>query len=134
MYLLDTMIISELGKKERHPGVTAWLSNKPDSELFISVISIGEIAKGIAQQDKQDKVFAGTLRQWLEKLLLLYHDRILPVDVRIAKRWGEMSVQAHNTGADILLAATALEYNLNIVTRNEKYFSATGAKTINPWR
>ena len=134
MYLLDTMVLSELRKTERHPGVTTWLSNKPDSVLFISVISVGEITKGIAQQDKKDKVFAGTLRQWLDKLLLLYCDRILPVDVRIAKRWGEMSVQARNAGADILLAATALEHNLSIVTRNEKHFSATGVKTINPWR
>jgi predicted nucleic acid-binding protein len=134
MYLLDTMLLSELRKKERHPGVTAWLSDKPDGELFISVVSVGEIAKGIAQQDKRDKAFAGTLKQWLEKLLLLYNERILPVDIPIAKRWGEMCVQAQCVGADILLAATAIEHNLSIVTRNEKHFSATGVKIINPWR
>ena len=134
MYLLDTMILSELRKKERNQGVTAWLSDKPDRELFISVVSIGEIAKGIAQQNKRDEVFAGTLRLWLEKLLMLYGDRILPVDIPIAKRWGEISVQANNAGADILLAATAIEHNLSIVTRNEKHFIMTGVKIVNPWQ
>jgi len=134
MYLLDTMVLSELRKKERCPGVTAWLSDKPDGELFISVVSVGEIAKGIARQDKRDKAFAGILRQWLEKLLLLYNERILPVDIPIAKRWGEMCAQAQCVGADILLAATAIEHNLSIVTRNEKHFSMTGVKIINPWR
>jgi len=134
MYLLDTMILSELRKKERNPGVTEWLSDKSDSELFISVVSIGEVAKGVAQQYKRDEVFAGMLRQWLDKLLLLYGERILPVDIPIAKRWGEISVQTHNAGVDILLAATALEHNLSIVTRNEKHFNMTGVKIINPWR
>jgi len=134
MYLFDTMVLSELRKKDRNPGVTAWLADKHDSEVFISVVSIGEIAKGIAQKGKHDKVFAKTLEQWLDKLLLLYSERILHVDIPIAKRWGELSVQAHNAGADILLAATALEHNLRIVTRNEKHFSITGVKIINPWR
>ena len=133
MYLLDTMVLSELRKRKRHPGVTAWISDKPDRELFISAVSVGEIARGIAQQEKKDKAFAATLRHWLEKLLLLYSDRILHVNIPIAKRWGEMSAQVNNAGADILIAATAIEHNLNIVTRNEKHFSRTGAKTINPW-
>jgi predicted nucleic acid-binding protein len=134
MYLLDTMVLSELRKKERNPGVTTWLSHKPDRELFISVVSIGEITKGIAQQDKHDKVFAATLRHWLGKLLLLYSERILPVDIPAAKRWGELSAHLNNSGADIVIAATAIENNLSIVTRNEKHFSRIGAKIINPWR
>jgi len=133
MYLLDTMVLSELRKKDRNPGVTAWISGKPDRELFISVVSVGEIARGIAQQAKHDNVFAGALRQWLEKLLLLYSERILPVDTPVAKRWGELGAQVHNSGADILLAATAIEHGLCIVTRNEKHFGPTGAEIINPW-
>jgi len=133
MYLLDTMVLSELRKKDRHHGLTAWLSGKPDSELFISVVSVGEIAKGIAQQDRQNRDFAARLRQWLDKLLLLYGERILTVDVPTAKRWGEMSAQANNAGADVLLAATAIEHGLSIVTRNERHFGALGVKIINPW-
>ena len=134
MYLLDTMVLSELRKKERNPGVTQWLTDKPDHALFVSVVSIGEIAKGIAVQDKQNREFAKVLRLWLEKLLLLYRERILPVDIPIAKRWGELSVHANNSGVDILLAATALEHGLTIVTRNGKHFSRTGATCVNPWQ
>ena len=134
MSLLDTMVLSELRKKERNLGVTQWLSGKSDKELFISVVSIGEIARGIAQQDKQNKEFAKLLRRWLEKLLLRYGQRILPVDIPIAKRWGELSAQAHNAGVDILLAATAIEHNLTVVTRNERHLSQTGVRTVNPWQ
>jgi len=134
MYLLDTMVLSELRKKERNPGVTQWLSGKSDKELCISVVSIGEISKGIAQQDKQNKEFAALLHRWLEKLVLLYGQRILPVDIPIAKRWGELSAQAHNAGVDILLAATAIEHNLTIVTRNGRHFSQTRVNIINPWQ
>ena len=133
MYLLDTMVLSELRKKERNPGVTAWLSNKPDQALFVSVVSIGEIARGIAKQEKQNSDFAKTLRLWLEKLLLLYKERILPVDIPIARRWGELSMYANNSGVDMLLAATALEHNLTLVTRNEKHFNLAEMKIINPW-
>ena len=132
MYLLDTMVLSELRKKERNPGVTQWLSGKSDRELFVSVVSIGEITKGITQQEKRNEEFAKILRQWLEKLLLLYKDRVLPIDIPIAKRWGELSVGVNNV--DILLAATALEHNLTIVTRNERHFGHIGVNIINPWR
>jgi predicted nucleic acid-binding protein len=134
MYLLDTMVLSELRKKVRNSGVTQWLSGKSDKELFISVVSIGEISKGIAQQDKQNKEFATLLNRWLEKLVLLYGQRILPVDIPIAKRWGELSAQVHNAGVDILLAATAIEHNLTIVTRSERHFSQTRVNIINPWQ
>jgi predicted nucleic acid-binding protein len=132
MYLLDTMVLSELRKKDRNPGVTQWLSDKSDRELFVSVVSIGEITKGIAQQEKRNEEFARILRQWLEKLLLLYRERILPIDIPIAKRWGELSAGVNNV--DILLAATALEHNLTIVTRNERHFGHIGVNIINPWR
>ena len=134
MYLLDTMVLSELRKKERNPGVTQWLSGKSDKELFISVVSIGEISKRIAQQDRQNKAFATLLHRWLEKLVLLYGQRILSVDIPIAKRWGELRAQVHNAGVDILLAATAIEHNLTIVTRNERHFSQTRVNIINPWQ
>jgi predicted nucleic acid-binding protein len=134
MYLLDTMVLSELRKKEQHPGIAAWLSGRSDHELFISVVSIGEISKGIAKQEKRGTELADLLRLWLEKLIFVYSDRILPVDIQTAKKWGELSLQSGNAGADMLLAATAIENNLCIVTRNEKHYNMTGAKIINPWR
>jgi len=133
MYLLDTVVLSELRKKERNAGVTAWIAEKPDSELFISVISIGEITRGISLQIKVNPDFAKALRLWLERLILAYGNRIVPVDGRIARRWGDLSAQIGNAGTDILLAATALEHDLAVVTRNEKHFVNTGVRVINPW-
>jgi len=134
MYLLDTMVLSELRKKERNPGVIQWLSGRSDQELFVSVVSIGEIAKGIAQQDTRDRAFAQQLRQWLDRLLLVYRERILPVDIPIARRWGELGAQMRNSGVDMVLAATALEHDLTMVTRNERHFAATNVKIVNPWQ
>jgi len=134
MYLLDTMVLSELRKKERNPGVIQWLSGRSDQELFVSVVSIGEIAKGIAQQDTRDRAFAQQLRQWLDRLLLVYRERILLIDIPIARRWGELSAQMRNSGVDIVLAATALEHDLTMVTRNERHFAGTNVKIINPWQ
>ena len=133
MYLLDTVVLSELRKKERNVGVTAWIVEKRDSTLFISVISIGEIIRGINLQMKVNPNFAQALRLWLEQLILAYGDKILPVDGRIARRWGDLSAQIGNAGVDILLAATALEHDLAVVTKNEKHFLNTGVRVINPW-
>ncbi|MDR0826629.1 MAG: type II toxin-antitoxin system VapC family toxin [Desulfovibrio sp.] len=133
MYLLDTVVLSELRKTVRNPGVSAWIADKKDSELFLSVISIGEIARGIERQTRQAPDFAGRLQLWLERLLFVYRDRILPVDIQTARRWGLLSSQVGNSGPDILLAATALERDLSIVTRNERHFTATGVQTHNPW-
>ena len=134
MYLLDTMVLSEMRKKERNPGVALWLADKQDQELFVSVVSIGEIAGGIALQANKDVEFARILRQWFDKLLLVYSSRILPVDIPIAKRWGALRAQVNSGGVDTLLAATALEHNLSIVTRNERHFSQAGVAIINPWQ
>jgi predicted nucleic acid-binding protein len=134
MYLLDTQILTELRKRERDAGLAAWLSGKSDGDLFVSVISVGELTKEIAQLDMKDRAFAGTLGHWLEKLLLVHGERVLPVDISVAKRWGDLTARAHSSDADILLAATAIENGLSIVTRDEKRFAWTGAKVMNPWR
>jgi predicted nucleic acid-binding protein len=133
MYLLDTVVLSELRKKQRNKGVSAWINGKRDDEMFISVVSIGEITRGIARQTKINPEFAAALQQWVDRLILVYGDRIIPVDVHIAGRWGYLSQQAGNSGMDILLAATALERGLSIVTRNEKHFVHTGVSVVNPW-
>ena len=133
MYLLDTVVLSELRKKDRNQGVTSWIAGRSDSELFISVISVGEIVRGIAMQTAKDPDFAKRLQHWLDRLLFVYKDRILHINVPVAKRWGELSTQVGNSGADILLAATALEYNLCVITRNERHFEPTGTRVLNPW-
>lgn len=98
------------------------------------MVNIGEIARGIAQQDKRGKPFARKLREWLDRFMLACSEKILPVDIAIARKWGELSAQVHNSGVDILLAATALEHNLTVVTRDGKHFGETNVTTINPWQ
>lgn len=133
MFLLDTVVLSELRKKDRNLGLVQWISDKQDSELFVSVVSIGEIERGICQQRSKDAVFAQRLTDWLAQLLLAYDERILPVTTPIAQRWGRLSAELGRADADILIAATALECGLTVVTRNEKHFAPTGVRVLNPW-
>lgn len=133
IYLLDTVALSELRKQEKNAGLVAWIEKQRDVDLFVSVISIGELERGICSIAKKDAAFARTLRIWLDKLLMVYHDRILPVSLAAARRWGLLSASCGNAGADILLAATALEHDCTVVTRNVRHFEPTGVRTYNPW-
>jgi predicted nucleic acid-binding protein len=88
MILLDTVVLSELRKRDTSPQVIHWLTGYQDSDLFLSVVSIGEIERGIEKKRTTDPAFATLLTQWIEDLLRLYGDRILPVTSAIARRWG----------------------------------------------
>lgn len=133
MFLLDTVVLSELRKKERNPGLVRWIAEQHDSELFVCVVSIGEIERGICLQRDKDPAFAQRLADWLAQLTLAYGDRIMPVTTPVAKRWGQLSADLGRADADILIAATALEHGLTVVTRNEKHFTPTGVRVLNPW-
>jgi predicted nucleic acid-binding protein len=133
MYLLDTVVLSELRKKQRDAGVVGWISGQRPADLFLSVVTIGEIERGIALQTARDPVFAAALATWLDKVLALYADRILPFDLRSARRWGRLSAATGNSAADLLIAATALEHGLIVVTRNVVHFEPTGVTTVNPF-
>lgn len=133
MWLLDTMVISELRKQIPDPNVISWLGATSEKSLFLSVVTISEIQRGIAGQRRKDAVFAKRLQQWLEMLLRNYGDRILPVTSDVARRWGELSAAVGHDGADLVIAATALQHGLTVVTRNEKHFQPLGVLLINPY-
>lgn len=133
MYLLDTVVLSELRKPERNLGVTTWFNERKDSELFLSALTIGEIRRGICQQESKNPRFAARLSEWLDSLLLLYGERILPISTQIALEWGMISAQTGNSSADGLIAATAKVHHLTVITRNIKHFEATGVLCHNPW-
>ena len=133
MYLLDTVVLSELRKPERNAGVTTWFNGKKDNELFLSALTIGEIRRGICQQEKKNPQFAARLSEWLDSLLFLYGDRILPISTQIALEWEVISAQTGNCSADGLIAATAKVHHLTVVTRNIKHFEITGVPCHNPW-
>lgn len=133
MYLLDTVVLSELRKRQRDPGVVGWIERQRSTDLFISVISIGEIERGIALQQAKDATFARALAAWLDRVLALYADRILPFDLNAARRWGGLSAAIGNNSADLMIAASALEHGLTVVTRNVADFAPCGVSTLDPF-
>jgi len=135
MYLLDTVVLSELRKSpaRRNPHVVSWVASVPPDELFIGAVSIGEIERGIERQRPVDSAFAAALAEWLDVVLRNYGKRILPLGVDVARRWGRLSAETGNNGIDLAIVATALEHGLAIVTRNVSAFAATGAALLDPF-
>lgn len=135
-YLLDTNCISELVRIRPEPRVQEWIASVDERALFLSVLTIGEIEKGVAglAQDKRKL----QLENWLLQLKLRFAERVLPIDEEIADHWGQLSATAKSQGKvlaviDGLLAATALQHNLVIATRNVDDFAATPVLVHNPW-
>ena len=133
MYLIDTNVLSALRKKERDPNLVSWMAGRRTADLFLSVVSIGEVERGIAQQEGRDPACARALSLWLDSVLAIYGSHILPVDVAAARRWGWLSDALGHESADLLVAATALEHGLTVVTRNVRHFEPTGVPVVDPF-
>lgn len=133
MILLDTVVLSELRKPRPSPAVVRWLSGQRESELFLSVVSLGEIERGIEKKRSSDPAFAAVLERWLDDLVNLYGDRILPVTPVIARRWGSLSARIGNDSADLLIAATAITHGLKVATRNVRHFTPSGVSVVDPF-
>ena len=133
MFLIDTVTLSELRRRQRDPMVVKWFGRQRTSDLFLSVISIGEIERGIARQRESNPDFAGALALWLDRVLTLYGERVLPFDLRAARRWGALSAVLGNDSADLMIAATALEHGLTVVTRNASDFEPAGVAVLDPF-
>jgi len=134
MYLLDTVVLSELRKPRRHPNLVSWLEDVRPTDLYLSVVTIGEVEKGIAKQHRRDPAFAQRLADWLDEILRHYASRILSVDLSVARRWGRLADAHGHDGPDLLIAATAIEHGLAVVTRNVRHFASTGVLLVNPFR
>jgi len=135
-YLLDTCIISELVKPTPNENVINWLNQTPNERLFLSVITIGEIRKGLTKLPESKK--KNRLTNWLNTLLEDYQARIYSINLTIAENWGNIQGKAENNGTplaslDSLIAAVAYTYNLIVVTRNESDFTASNVTLLNPW-
>jgi len=133
MYLIDTVVLSELRKPQRDARLTAWVARQRTTDLFVSVVTIGEIERGISRQRATDPDFAAALAAWLDRVLALYGERVVPFDLQIARRWGQLSAALGNDSADLMISATALEHGLTVVTRNVSDFEPTGVATLNPF-
>lgn len=132
-FLLDTVVLSELRKAKPSRKVVQWIKAQEADSMFVSVVSVGEIERGVEKARKSDAVFAAELEQWLESLLNLYADRILPVSANAARLWGRLSARLGHDGADLLIAATALAHGCTVVTRNVKHFAPTGVRVLDPF-
>jgi predicted nucleic acid-binding protein len=135
--LLDTCVVTEIGKANGNPLVKSVVAEIATPNLYLSVLTVGEIAKGIALLKASRK--KATLSTWLARVENQYADRILSIDVETARIWGELTARAQRNGITIpgtdgLLAATALRHGLHVITRNTKHFEASGALVLNPWQ
>lgn len=133
-YLLDTNVLSELVKAKPDKQVLEWFAPLPNESLYISVLSVGEIRKGVEgvkEAKRREK-----LRRWLElELPAWFSDRLLPVDTMVAERWGRLLAEVGRSmpAIDSLIAATALHHDFRLVTRNESDFTYPGLQVVNPW-
>lgn len=134
MYLLDTNIVSELRKGSRADGnVVNWIGLQADETLFLSVLVVGELRRGIESVARRDKAAATSLESWLNRLIDAHEQRILPITREIAQAWGRSNVPTPLPVIDSLLAATASVHGLTLATRNSKDIARTGVPTINPF-
>ncbi len=132
-YLLDTNVLSETRRKKADPGVISFLQNAESSALYISVLTLGELRKGVIAKRREDPAAAKSLAVWVEGFELSFADRILDVDARTARLWGEWSAERPRPVVDTLLAATAVLHEFTLVTRNVRHVRGLPVKVLNPW-
>ena len=132
-FLLDTDVLSALRRRERNPSVARWLEAQRTTDLYLSVVTVGEIERGIVRQRKRDQSFSEELARWLDRVLAWYGGRVLGIDIPTARRWGQLSGALGHDSADLLIAATALEHGLTVVTRNTRHFEPAGVAILNPF-
>ena len=130
MYLVDTDVLSALRRRDRNPAIVSWVESQRMADLYISVITVGEIERGIEQQQRHNPDFARDLSVWLDRMLDWYGDRILPIGTATARRWGQLVAAIGNESSDLLIAATALEHGLTVATRNVRHFEPTGVPVV----
>ena len=136
-YLLDTCVLSEFARREPNPLVIQWVAQADERSLYLSVLSIGEIQRGVERLAESQR--KRELRQWLGQALMpRFADRLLPLNAEIMLVWGTLTARLEGQGRkmsafDSLIAATALFHHLILVTRNEADFVNSGLSVVNPW-
>jgi len=134
-FLLDTNIISELrkGRSDCNARVWSWYEATPLEEIYLSVLVLGEMRKGVEMKRKADPASAAALERWLREVARTHRARVLSISVEISEVWGRMTADSPLPVVDGLLAATARYYGLTVVTRNERDFQRCGVDYINPF-
>lgn len=132
-YLLDTNVLSERRRRFPSPVVVAWLEAAPEEQLWLSVLTLGEIRYGIELLAARDPRSAETFETWLGDLVDLFADRTLTVDAAVTKTWARLRARRPLPAVDGLIAATAVAHNLTLVTRNTRDFAQLGVRLLNPF-
>ena len=132
-YLIDTNVISELGRRRPHAAVRAYVESLAGSMVFVSVLTLGELRKGAEMTRRSDPRHAGRIDEWIAEVEREYAERTLDVDTATAGMWGRLSATRPRPVVDTLLAATAIVHDLTLVTRNTRDVADTGAAFVNPW-
>jgi predicted nucleic acid-binding protein len=133
-WLLDTNVLSELRKGDRaEPTLRSWFARAADRDLYTSVLVLGEVRQGISKLGRRDPVAAQPLERWIRGLEQAFADRILPISQAVADRWGRLPSDQPVAAIDGLLAATAIEHGLTLVTRNVVDVARTGVPYFNPF-
>jgi predicted nucleic acid-binding protein len=132
-YLLDTNVISETRRTEPDRRVLRFLDRAPSASLYLSVLTLGEVRKGVVLLIPTEPEAARRLANWLDGLEYSFSEHIMPVDAGSARIWGELSGQRTRPVIDTVLAATALHHDMTMVTRNTSHFADTGVKLLDPW-
>lgn len=130
--ILDTNILSLARRPERAPRLAEWLRSQDEANLYLSVITLGEIERGIAQQERRNPAFAEDLRVWLDRTFAIFSDRILPFTAEDARVWGALSARIGHPGADLMIAAQGLTRDAEVVTANTADFEPTGVRLYDP--
>jgi predicted nucleic acid-binding protein len=132
-FLLDTCVLSETRRRQPDAGLVRFLTGADAAQLFLSVLTVGEMRKGIAKKRLTDALAADQIAAWAQRIETDFADRVLGIDVAAARVWGDLSAQRRPPVIDTLIAATALVHGLTVVTRNVRDFVASGAPLLNPW-
>lgn len=137
MFLLDTNVVSEPKRPAPDAGVVAWLSQHAPSDLHISVLTIGELRRGVLGLDPGAR--RNDLTAWVDDAVMMFAERVLAVDTKVAETWAQLNHRHRLAGlsvgsVDELLAATALAHDLTLVTRNLRHFEGSGCRLLSPWR
>ena len=132
-FLLDTNVLSEARKPNGNGNVKAWMASVNGSELYVSVLTIGEIRQSIERLRGRDPAQASVYERWLARLQRDYADRVLPVTAEVAQEWGRLNTVQPLPAVDSLLAATGRVFGLTLVTRNTRDMAGTGVKVLNPF-
>lgn len=128
------MVLSETRKRRASERVLSFLAGVDPSSLFISVLAVGELRKGVEMKRRTDPEAAARIADWLDGIELTFADRIFPVDTGAARRWGELSADRSRPVIDTLMAATAIVHDCTLVTRNTADVEGLGVPLLDPWQ